>query len=71
MPRQTTELLSRTEAAETLSVCLRSIDNYVRDGHLRPVRRPLAGRRMGTFIPVTEIERFRREVAVRAKGKAR
>lgn len=54
------DLLTRAEAAYELGVSLRSVDNYVRQGHLRAVRKIVVGRRVGVFVERAEIERFRR-----------
>lgn len=70
MTGKRSELLTRAQAAEALGVCLRSVDNYVRQGHLRQVRQALVGRRIGVFIERSEIERFRREVQALAERKA-
>lgn len=56
------ELLTRAQTAQDLGVCLRSIDNYVRQGHLKCVRRALVGRRVGVFFERAELERFRKDV---------
>ncbi len=62
---------SREEAARALRVCLRTIDNYIRLGHLQVVRRARGGRRIGTFVTGAEIRRFRRELAAQVAAKGR
>jgi predicted site-specific integrase-resolvase len=67
------DLLTRAQAAEALGVSVRSIDNYVRDGHLNSVRKIVVGRRVGVFVEREEIERFKREaqtlVGTRGRGR--
>ncbi|MCA9647029.1 MAG: helix-turn-helix domain-containing protein [Myxococcales bacterium] len=70
MAKKTAELYTREEAAQALRVCIRSIDNYVHHGRLRVVRQHRQGRRIGTYIPLDEIERFRNEALARAEARA-
>ena len=63
-------LFTRDEAARELGVCIRSIDNYVHQGLLQVVRRQRQGRRIGSYIPAAEIERFRRDALTRAEARA-
>ena len=70
MKDEPSDLLSRMEAAQALGVSLRSVDNYVRQGHLRSVRKILVGRRVGVFVERTEIERFQRAVQALLGPKA-
>ena len=71
MPRKPEVLYTRDEAANELRVCIRSIDNYVHNGLLKVVRRQRQGRRVGTYIPQAEIERFRKSVMARAEARAK
>jgi|GEM_PF-3769970 len=71
MPRKTDVLLTREEAARALNVCIRSIDNYVHLGLLKVIRRPRQGRRLGTYIPRAEIERFPDVAMARAQAQAK
>ena len=71
MTRDTQELFTRDEAARELHVCIRSIDSYVHNGILKVVRRQRQGRRIGTYIPASEIERFRRAALARAEARAK
>lgn len=67
------DLLTRAQAAEALGVSVRSIDNYVRDGHLNAMRKIVVGRRVGVFVERQEIDRFKREaqslVGTRGRGR--
>ena len=66
-----TYLNSREDAARALRVCIRTIDNYIRLGHLQGVRRARGGRRIGTFVTRDELRRFRRDLAAKAAAKGR
>jgi predicted site-specific integrase-resolvase len=56
------DLLNRPQAAQMLGVSLRSVDNYVRQGHLKSLRKIIVGLRVGVFFERAEIERFQRAV---------
>jgi hypothetical protein len=71
MTRDTQQLYTRDEAARELRVCIRSIDNYVHHGILKVVRRQRQGRRVGTYIPHAEIERFKKDALSRAEARAK
>jgi hypothetical protein len=62
----TPDLYSREEAARILEVCIRTVDNYISQGHLKVVYKPRHGRRMGTYIAPAEIERFQDRLAAKA-----